>query len=192
MNAAHIASGRVVPSLLVIGERERFQSPQLGRLQAAALNFAPVTTDFEHRQAWRRQATGLYNRRGWQLSEVPIGGPVWPGLTGRRAGRRGAAGGSAAARCIAAARAAMMGAAGPAGCGSATAANTRSACAPAVHPAAPALTRRRRIPSRPRRARPGDPARRSSLCRSSPPRPRRQQPCRIPRACRRATESRRA
>lgn len=45
MNAAHVGSERVrVPTLLVVGERDRFQSPALGRLQAAALTGAAVTT----------------------------------------------------------------------------------------------------------------------------------------------------
>ncbi len=45
MNAAHVGSERVrVPTLLVVGERDRFQPPALGRLQAAALTGAPVTT----------------------------------------------------------------------------------------------------------------------------------------------------
>ena len=45
MNAGHVGSERVrVPTLLVVGERDRFQSPELGRLQAAALTGAPVTT----------------------------------------------------------------------------------------------------------------------------------------------------
>lgn len=45
MNAAHVASERVrVPTLLVVGARDRFQPPALGRLQAAALTAAPVTT----------------------------------------------------------------------------------------------------------------------------------------------------
>lgn len=45
MNAAHVGSARVrVPTLLAVGARDRFQPPALGRLQAAALVHAPVTT----------------------------------------------------------------------------------------------------------------------------------------------------
>jgi pimeloyl-ACP methyl ester carboxylesterase len=44
MHASHVASERVrVPTLLVVGERDRFQPPVLGDLQARALVHAPVT-----------------------------------------------------------------------------------------------------------------------------------------------------
>jgi pimeloyl-ACP methyl ester carboxylesterase len=53
MNAAHVGSERVrAPALLMIGAKDRFQPPVLGRLQAAALTGAPVTvrvfTEAEH------------------------------------------------------------------------------------------------------------------------------------------------
>lgn len=45
MNAAHVGSAHVrAPTLLVVGARDRFQPPALGRLQAAALTHASVTT----------------------------------------------------------------------------------------------------------------------------------------------------
>jgi pimeloyl-ACP methyl ester carboxylesterase len=44
MNAAHVGSARVtVPTLLFVGERDRFQPPALAALQARALTSAPVT-----------------------------------------------------------------------------------------------------------------------------------------------------
>jgi pimeloyl-ACP methyl ester carboxylesterase len=44
MHAGHVGSERVtVPTLLLVGERDRYQSPALARLQERALTAAPVT-----------------------------------------------------------------------------------------------------------------------------------------------------